>query len=141
MKKVYLLLKVTCAFLFACVISLNLFVDKAMATGQFSQTCENIELNGSNLSADCRKINGSYQGTSIDLDYEIGNLNGVLSWGDHNFSITCKDMGLGQLFTRQYVLNAKCEKADGFTYEQTEITLDEHIANIDGNLKYEGLDD
>ncbi|MEA5534504.1 hypothetical protein [Crocosphaera sp. XPORK-15E] len=44
MKTVYSLLKVTVAFLFACVISLNFVVDQAMATGDFSKTCSEIEL-------------------------------------------------------------------------------------------------
>ncbi|MEA5532744.1 CVNH domain-containing protein [Crocosphaera sp. XPORK-15E] len=141
MNKISTLFKVIFAFLFACVISFNLVVDQAMATGEFSQTCENIELDGSFLTADCKRIDGSLEATSINLDYFVGNLNGTLSWGDHNFSQTCKDIGLGQsLRTREYVLNAQCEKADGRTYVATEITLDEDIANIDGLLEYEGYD-
>lgn len=138
MKKLNSFLKVTLIFLFTCVISFNLVVDKAMATGNFSQTCANIELNGSSLSADCRKINGSGQETTINLDDYIGNLDGTLSWGDHLFSRTCKDIYLGQLLSnREYVINASCEKRDGYTYKATEINLDNHIANIDGVLKYE----
>lgn len=136
--------KLAFAFLLACVISLTGIVDGAMATGQFSQTCEDIGLGQSLstraylLNAQCEKIDGSFQATSIDLDESIGNLNGTLSWGDANFSKTCKDIGLGQDFlTREYTLNAQCEKVDGITYEQTDINLDEHIANIDGVLEYE----
>ena len=138
MKSVSRLLKVAFAFFCACVLSFNLVVDKALATGQFSQTCGNITINGSTLSAECEKMNGAYQQTSINLDNYIGNLNGVLSWGDHNFSITCTDLGLGQLLSsREFILSAQCEKVDGITYSQTDISLDEHIANIDGTLEYE----
>ena len=138
MKKLNFLLKVTLVFLFACVISFNLVVDRAMATGDFSQSCADIKLDGSSLSAECRKINGAYENTTINLDDYIGNLDGTLSWGDHLFSRTCKDIYLGQLLSnREYVINASCEKRDGYTYEATEINLDDHIANIDGALKYE----
>nr|5K79_A Chain A, Cyanovirin-N domain protein [Gloeothece citriformis PCC 7424]5K79_B Chain B, Cyanovirin-N domain protein [Gloeothece citriformis PCC 7424] len=108
-------------------------------TGQFSKTCEDITLDGSTLSAFCQKADGyTLNETSINLDEEIGNLDGTLSWGDHNFSLTCDSIGLAQsLFTRTYVLAAECERRDGYTYIPTEIELDEHIANIDGTLTYE----
>ncbi len=138
MKKISLLLKVAFTFLFAGIISLNLIVDQAMAKGNFSQTCYDVEINGAILSAQCEKINGSYQPTSINLDPYIGNINGVLSWGDRKFSLTCANAGVAQsLSTRQLELAAKCEKSDGHTLNQSEISLDTHIANIDGTLKYE----
>lgn len=40
MKKVWLLLRVAMVFLFAFVVSLNLVVDNAMATGEFSLSCD-----------------------------------------------------------------------------------------------------
>lgn len=139
MKKVSLILKIAFTFLFAFMISFNILVDKAMATGDFSQSCENMQLDNSTLTADCRKINGSYQATSIYLDNGIGNLDGILSWGDRNFSQTCKDIGLSQsLFTKEFELAAKCQQAiGGDNYTQTYLSLDEHIANIDGTLTYE----
>ncbi|MCG5060772.1 MAG: CVNH domain-containing protein [Limnoraphis sp. WC205] len=141
MSKISTIFKVVFALLFVCVLSLNLVINPAMATGQFSKTCEDIKLDGSILSASCERIDSSHQDTSINLDNFIGNLNGSLSWGDHLFSLTCKDIGLGQsLSTREYVLSAQCEKADGKTYVLTEITVDEDIANIDGLLEYEGFD-
>jgi hypothetical protein len=133
------LLKAVFAVLFACLVSLNLVVDKAMATGEFSRTCEDIILSGSTLSAYCEKADGyTLNKTSINLDEEIGNLDGTLSWGDHLFSQTCKSVGLGQsLSNRHYTLNGECERADGYTYIPTEIDLDDHIANINGVLKFE----
>ena len=139
MKKLNSLLKVALAFLFAGVISLNFVVEPAMATGDFSQTCEDIELiDGSILVASCQDISGDYYETGFYLDDVIGNLDGVLSWYDGNFSLTCTDIGLGQsLSSRDYVLNAQCEKIDG-TYVQTDIDLDDYIANLDGYLEFEG---
>ncbi|MEQ9552093.1 mannose-binding lectin [Coleofasciculus sp. G2-EDA-02] len=138
MKRSFQLIKVALAFLCALVLTFNVVVNKALATGQFSQTCENITINGSTLSAECETRNGYYRTTSIKLDDYIGNLDGVLSWGDSNFSQTCQDIGLAQLLSsREFLLAAQCEKVDGITYSQSDISLDEHIANIDGTLEYE----
>jgi hypothetical protein len=139
MKRFNTLLKAVFAILFACLVCLNLVVDKAMATGEFSQTCDNIVLDGPILSASCEKADGyTLEKTYINLDEEIGNLDGTLSWGDHLFSMTCKSVGLGQsLFNGHYTVNAECERADGYTYIPTEIDLDDHIANINGELTFE----
>lgn len=139
MKKVWLLLRVAFAFLFACLVSLNIVVDKAMATGQFSLTCENIDLSGSTLSATCETTDGDLSETSIDLNQYIGNLDGILSWDDQDFSQTCQDVALAQLLgSKQLILVANCQPADGGdTDHPSDIELDAHIANIDGTLKYE----
>jgi hypothetical protein len=139
MKTVNTLLKIVFAVLFACIVSLNFVVDQAMATGEFSKTCEDITLEGSTLSAVCEKADGyTLNPTVINLDKYIGNLDGTLSWGDSRFSLTCQDLGLGQLFgSRHYNISGNCEKRDGYTLEATDIDLDAHIANINGTLKYE----
>lgn len=141
MKKLWQLLKVTMVFLFAFVMSLNFVVDQAIATGQFTLSCDknNIEINGSTLSTKCKKINGDFQETSIDLNRYIGNLDGILSWGDKDFSKTCKNIGVAQLLsTRQLILVAECQPAvGGDVYSPSEIELDAHITNADGTLKYE----
>jgi hypothetical protein len=141
MKKIWLLLRVATVFLFAFVVSLNFVVDQAMATGEFSLSCDKdkIEINGSILSTSCTKSNGNSQETSIDLDKYIGNLDGKLSWSDKNFSKTCKNIAPAQLLnTRQLILVAECQPAvGGDTYYPSELELDAHIANIDGTLKYE----
>jgi len=139
MKKGMLILKVAFAFLFAFLVSFNLVVDQAMATGQFTKTCEEINISGSTLSATCQKADGyTLNDSSLNLDQYIGNLDGTLSWGDKDFSKTCENIALAQLlFNKQLVVTAQCEKKDGISYEQSDIELDAHIANIDGTLKYE----
>jgi hypothetical protein len=138
MKIVNRLVKVVFAVLFACIVSLNFVVDQAMAT-EFSQTCNDITLNGSTLSAVCEKADGySLNPTVINLDEYIGNLDGTLSWGDSRFSLTCQDLGLAQsIISNRYIISGNCEKRDGHTLEATDIDLDDHIANINGKLKYE----
>jgi hypothetical protein len=136
MKKVSLLLKVAFTFLFACLISFNLIVDNASATGQFSKTCDDINIEGSTLSATCQTIDGDYQETSINLDKYVGNLDGKLSWGDHDFSQTCENVAVAQSLKGEYQVAGKCKTKAG-AYTQTELGLDARIANIDGNLQYE----
>ncbi|MBD2411672.1 hypothetical protein H6H01_13140 [Nostoc calcicola FACHB-3891] len=57
----------------------------------------------------------------------------VLSWDGDKFALTCGNIGLAG--TNK--LPAECERADKETYLATYINLDEHIANIDGKLKFE----
>lgn len=134
MKKTFRIL-VYC--LLAIALSFGFMTSNAWATGQFSQTCEKIELSGSRLSASCETISGRYTKTSIDLDRYIGNIDGTLEWGDALFSLTCHDLDLAQsLRGGTYVLAGNCETRDQEN-SATEINLDEHIANIDGELEFE----
>lgn len=131
MKKTPLIVKVVLTFLLACIVSFNLLVDKAMATGNFSQTCKDIEFNDSTLTANCRTINGTYEVSSIDLNPYIENVDGQLEWQPGNFIATCNtSMIYGP------ILEAECKTRDQ-RFVSTEIDLDEHIANIDGTLKFE----
>lgn len=131
MKKGLSLLKATVAFLFALVVSFNLVVNGALALGQFSQTCRNIDVSGSELSASCEKANGGFDNTSINLNPVIENVDGKLEWQPKNFIETCRDTSVsGSL------LKAEC-KTRNQNFVFTTINLDDHIANIDGNLRYE----
>ncbi|MBW4615361.1 MAG: CVNH domain-containing protein [Desmonostoc vinosum HA7617-LM4] len=128
------MLKICIAFLCTIFLTFNLVIGNAWAVGQFSQTCENININGSILTADCEKANGrTYSATSIDLNPHIANIDGTLSWDGEQFALTCDNIGLAA--TNR--LRAECEKADGQTYIGSYLNLDEHIANSNGTLKYE----
>ncbi|NEO64768.1 MAG: cyanovirin, partial [Moorea sp. SIO4G2] len=61
------LLKTIACFLFTVAISFGVLANNAFALGDFSQSCYNSSVSGSTLSADCRRMNGSYNYTSIDL--------------------------------------------------------------------------
>lgn len=50
----------------------------ASSNGNFSQSCSNIGLSGSTLTASCRRMNGSWVNTSINLNDRIDNTNGGL---------------------------------------------------------------
>ncbi|NES65615.1 MAG: cyanovirin [Okeania sp. SIO2D1] len=137
MKKFNAFLKIAFAFLFACVISITFMVEQAMATGYFSRNCSEVDIFNSYLITTCTKDDNTDQTNFLDLDEYIGvSDNGQLTWESSNLSKSCKDLGLGQLLNRDYVLNAKCLTKDG-TYVQTDINLDEHFTNINGKLKFE----
>jgi hypothetical protein len=127
------MLKICATFFCAIFLTFNLLIGNAWATGDFSQTCENINITGSTLTADCERANGGYQDTSIDLDRYIGNIDGTLEWGDRRFSLTCNEVGLAG----NNRLRAECERRDQRSYLGSYINLDDHIANIDGRLKFE----
>jgi hypothetical protein len=99
--------------------------------GNFSQTCKNLTLQGSELKAECKKRDQSPNATSLKLDEKIGNLDGVLSFGDHNFSQTCSDIKLNGA-----TLTAVCKRKNG-TPNQTSLNLDKGIDNTDGVLKFD----
>lgn len=128
------MLKICVTFLCALFLSLNLAIGNAWATGEFSQTCVDINVDGSTLTATCEKADGYTLSTSsIDLNSYIANLDGTLSWDGDQFALTCDNTGLAGGSR----LRAECEKADGVTHLGSYIDLDDHIANIDGQLQYE----
>ncbi|QMS88016.1 cyanovirin [Nostoc edaphicum CCNP1411] len=128
------MLKICATFLCAIFLSFNLVIGNAWATGQFSQTCQDISIDGSTLTATCEQADGyTLSTTSIDLNPYIANLDGALDWDGDKFALTCDNIGLAGASR----LRAECERADGQTYLGTYIDLNEHIANIDGTLKFE----
>ncbi|WP_017651877.1 CVNH domain-containing protein [Fortiea contorta] len=128
------MLKVCATFFCAIFLTFNLLIGNAWAAGGFSQTCSNVSVNGSALSANCQRANGyTTSKTSIDLNRYVGNIDGTLKWGDSRFSLTCQQVGLAG----KNRLRAECERSDQRSYLGSYINLDEHIANIDGSLKFE----
>jgi len=131
------LLKAVVAFLLAVVMSFSMFASQAWATGDFSKSCDYPEMKGSVLLSSCRRMNGSYNNTSIDLNKYISNVNGLLKWDcSGGFIESCEKIRLSSsLKTRHTEMNADCEIL-GYLVEDG-IDLDQHIANIDGVLTYE----
>lgn len=99
--------------------------------GNFSRTCSNMVLYGSTLAAYCKDRNQQFKEAYIKLDNAIGNLDGVLSWGDHNFSHTCSNISLNGA-----TLSAVCTRMNG-SQNRTWINLDEHIDNTNGVLRFD----
>lgn len=97
----------------------------------FSKSAQNTHLKGSHLHATCRRVDGSWNETKIDLDRHIGNDNGVLVWGGENFLSSCQNV------TIQNGHKLKCEarRING-TWNHTEINLDDKLGNNNGDLTF-----
>ncbi|MBH8566096.1 CVNH domain-containing protein [Nostoc sp. CENA67] len=140
MKTLGLVLKSTIAFLFAVCLSLNLLIGNALAAGQFSNTCTDTSVSESfgqvTLSAVCEKKDGSYVKTSILLNPYIGNDGkGNLIWTTDNRILNCFDFGVsGDGLVNATCFNLTQRNSDDVS---SSIDLDDHIANIDGQLQYE----
>ena len=125
-------LKTVACFLLAATMSFGLFSSQAWALGNFSQSCYDSVIDGSVLYSTCQRMNGSYKPTSTDLNRVIENIDGSLKWQPANFIQTCKNTQL----VSPSVMSAECKTRDQ-RFVGTQIDLDDHIANIDGTLKYE----
>ncbi|AFY32648.1 CVNH domain-containing protein [Calothrix sp. PCC 7507] len=126
------MLRICATFFCTVFLTFNLLIGNAWATGDFSRTCQGIRIDGSTLTAACQRANGSTRFTSMDLNQHIGNIDGTLEWGDSRFSLTCDEVGLAG----RNRLRAECRRRDQSSLGSY-INLDEHIANIDGTLKFE----
>ncbi|WP_413199084.1 CVNH domain-containing protein [Nostoc piscinale] len=125
-------LKLCIAVLFTFVVSF-MTTNSALALGQFSLTCRDTSIRGSVLTSTCERASGGvYTTSSINLNPEVENVNGSLKWQPGNFIETCRSTQV----VGSRLLSAQC-KTRAQQWVSTTINLDDHIANIDGTLKYE----
>ncbi|MEQ9482481.1 mannose-binding lectin [Coleofasciculus sp. F4-SAH-05] len=132
MKKLFSIFRLTVVSLLATACFFGGFTKAAWALGDFSQSCYGANVSGSTLSAVCRTMSGSYKDTSIELNPVIENVDGQLTWQPSNFIQTCRYTSL----VTPSLMFAECKTRDQ-RWVATDIDLDQHIANIDGTLKYE----
>jgi len=127
--------KVLLAFPVVGFLAFSLAGGIAKATGGFSQTCTSTKVDSNGrLTSVCKKADGKTGNrTSISLNQHIGNIDGVLKWGDKAFAKTCKSIS----FSGPATLQATCKNKQGKYAAPSSLNLDEHIANINGVLKYE----
>ncbi|MBN3897736.1 MAG: CVNH domain-containing protein [Nostoc sp.] len=101
-------------------------------SSSYQKTCNQISVSGNVLSANCRRINGTFNETSIVLR-GIENINGTFKVTDpakiSNYQSTCDDIRI-----RGNDLTATCKRRNG-TLKRTSIVL-QGIENINGVLKY-----
>lgn len=103
----------------------------AFAAGNFSQTCSNVSISGSVLSAVCKKADGRTNNTTkFDLGTKVGNINGALQWNSGAFQQSCTNMTV-----QGATLSATCKTMAGASVPTT-LNLDENIANLNGVLSY-----
>ncbi|KAL4077904.1 Cyanovirin-N [Scleroderma citrinum] len=97
------------------------------AAQNWSESCTNYGLDGTELDASCRRDDGSYNPTSINLDNCIGNNNGVLVCGG-DYSASCSGCSMSGT-----TLDCTCREDSG-TEHGTSVNLDDCVTNNNGNL-------
>ena len=88
------------------------------------------------LEATCKSISGRPSQTGIQLNKYIANNNGNLRWRRNgNFIASSRHCEL-DFVSGVTVLHCDTQRRDG-SWTSSSLTLDEHIANINGALRYE----
>jgi hypothetical protein len=106
---------------------------QAQQVSSYQDSCRHIRVHGATLAADCRRMDGSFNETAIEIR-GIANIDGNLQFSSmvqpSSYQITCRHI---RVFGA--TLTAACRRMDGGFNESS--TLIPGIANIDGNLQYQ----
>lgn len=97
----------------------------------FSLSSQNILVKGGKLQAQSKRMDGTWNASTINLDLHIGNNNGNLEWDGENFSHSCQNIQLKD----GHVLKADAKAKDGSWHSST-LDLNSRIGNNNGNLEY-----
>ena len=105
----------------------------AQSASSYQRSCAQIGVAGSTLFANCRRIDGSFNRTSIAIP-GIENIDGVLRFNGmdepSSFQNSCARIGVAGS-----TLFADCRRIDG-SFHRTSIAIP-GIANIDGVLRHQ----
>ena len=116
----------------ACLVAACFAAGAQAQPSSFQHSCRDIGVAGATLHATCRRINGSWNRTAIQIR-GIENINGNLRVAGANpssYQLSCRNIG-----ANGDVLFATCRRVDGAWQPTSVHILD--IANIDGVLRYE----
>ncbi|KAB5589403.1 Cyanovirin [Ceratobasidium theobromae] len=98
------------------------------------RTSRNVSLNGSTLRAECQRRDGSWGSWSeINTNNFLGNIDGNFQWGDANWTLTARNTHFNSP-----IVTSDLQRRDQSWVSGRTVNLDEHIANIDGQLIYQG---
>jgi CVNH domain len=127
------LAKVTLLVLLVFTIGAAAFSARAQSASTYQMSCNGIGAAGSTMFANCRRINGSFSRTSIQIR-GIENINGALRFSGmgqtSTFQNSCSHIGVAGS-----TLYAACRRIDG-GFERASILIP-GIENIDGQLHYQ----
>jgi phage tail tape-measure protein len=108
-------------------------VTRAQGASSYQLSCMGIGVSGATLFGQCRRLNGSWASTSIQIR-GVQNINGMLQFGGmgqpSSFQLTCV-----RIRVAGDMLSAQCRRVDG-SYRRTSIPI-QGIANIDGTMRYQ----
>lgn len=128
--------KIVRSFLPVCVAIASLSVAvsaNAQPASTYQMSCTNIGAAGSTLFATCRRIDGSFNKTQIQIP-GVENINGQLRFNGMGYKSTFQD-SCGEIRVTGSTLSAACRRIDG-SINRTSIPVF-GIANINGNLQYQ----
>lgn len=97
----------------------------------FYNSCRDVELNGSTLSAQCQSKEGYWGYSEIDLNDYIGNREGYFDTRTDRFYETATDV-----YLEGSVLHADMKDSYGYYQGDQTIDLNLFITNDDGQLKF-----
>jgi len=104
----------------------------AQRASSFQNSCTDTHVRGSLLEARCRRIDGSWSRTAIEIP-GVENIDGRLQFtgvAHSNYQLTCREI---EAFGS--TLSAVCRRIDG-AWSRSSIQIP-MIANINGELRYE----
>src|SRR6516162_1438148 len=118
------------------------YISNPKSPGNFSGSCKNLHLNATNfsktatLTADCKRQDGTYLNSQVNLNDVITNNHGSLQWGGGpghaDYQQSCSGDALsGSKLSSSCVESAEVKKS-------TQIDLNEKITNDNGKLTYIG---
>jgi CVNH domain len=126
-----LITMITCGAMLAAIP--NNAVANSTSDSNYQNSCWNTQVNGANLSARCRRVNGSSKRTSIPIR-GIENRNGNLTYLSNstdtsNYQNSCRNIQVDGTN-----LSARCRRINGGS-TRTSISI-RGIENRNGNLTY-----
>ena len=112
-------------------------LSSAWARGEFTKSCWNVDLNNNTfLTADCRTRSGATANTGIQLNNRIANDDGRLVWRRNgNFGASSRNCDVDNQSGRTF-LHCDTQRRNG-SWTSSSFNVDDHSANINGNLRYE----
>ncbi|THU92002.1 hypothetical protein K435DRAFT_800805 [Dendrothele bispora CBS 962.96] len=92
-------------------------------------SADKISLQGSILHADCRKADGTFASSKIDLDEHIGVVSGKLVWGHKGFRSKCTNIRL-----EGYTIKVECHNERTHSSVSDDLDLTRYLQVYDGIL-------
>ncbi|THU92010.1 Cyanovirin-N [Dendrothele bispora CBS 962.96] len=90
---------------------------------------DRLRLQGSVLHADCRKADGSFASSTIDLDEYIGVVSGKLVWGRKGFRSECTNIRL-----EEDTIKVECRDEETHSSVTADLDLSRYLQAYDGIL-------
>jgi hypothetical protein len=125
------IIMITCGAMLA--VTPNRAVANSTSPSNYQNSCRNLQVEGMILSARCRRINGSYSATSIQIR-GIENRDGNLTYLSNSTNYSNYQNSCRKIRVEGAILFAKCRQINGDS-RMTSIQI-RGIENQNGNLTY-----